>query len=297
MTNKVKSKNIQSVKRYSTSLDYENLVPIFVVWELTLACNLSCNHCGSRAGKARPSELNLSECYDIINQLKKLGTREIALIGGEAFLKKDWLKVVEKITEVGIDCSMQTGALNFGEDQILNAKNAGIKNVGISIDGLKEYHNELRGNINSFDSALNSLKFLSKHNIQSSINTTITRQNKEQLSEILDLLIEHKVKNWQLQIAVAMGNAVDNENLILQPYELKDIHDNVAKLYIKALSNNLLIQPGNNFGYFGPYEHIWRGGNFGYFGGCSAGHTAMGIESDGTIKGCPSLRAVITIWA
>ena len=29
--------------------------PIVAVWEITLRCDLACRHCGSRAGKARPT--------------------------------------------------------------------------------------------------------------------------------------------------------------------------------------------------------------------------------------------------
>jgi MoaA/NifB/PqqE/SkfB family radical SAM enzyme len=32
--------------------------PIYAVWELTLRCDLACQHCGSRAGHARPDELS-----------------------------------------------------------------------------------------------------------------------------------------------------------------------------------------------------------------------------------------------
>ena len=35
--------------------DYRGFVPVHVVWELTLACNLKCSHCGSRAGRAGPT--------------------------------------------------------------------------------------------------------------------------------------------------------------------------------------------------------------------------------------------------
>jgi hypothetical protein len=31
--------------------------PVYAVWEVTLACDLACRHCGSRAGRARPDEL------------------------------------------------------------------------------------------------------------------------------------------------------------------------------------------------------------------------------------------------
>jgi radical SAM protein with 4Fe4S-binding SPASM domain len=48
---------------------------------------------------------------------------------------------------------------------------------------------------------------------------------------------------------------------------------------------------GNNIGYYGPYEHLWRayGNDALHWNGCSAGQTVVGIEADGTIKGCPSL--------
>jgi MoaA/NifB/PqqE/SkfB family radical SAM enzyme len=37
--------------RYRLERDYTELVPVHVVWEVTLACNLKCQHCGSRAGR------------------------------------------------------------------------------------------------------------------------------------------------------------------------------------------------------------------------------------------------------
>jgi len=55
-----------------------------------------------------------------------------------------------------------------------------------------------------------------------------------------------------------------------------------------------MIIAGNNIGYFGPFEHLWRTGVNGraHWTGCAAGQTGMGIESDGTVKGCPSLPTV-----
>lgn len=48
--------------------------------------------------------------------------------------------------------------------------------------------------------------------------------------------------------------------------------------------------PGNNVGYFGPYEHRFRGRlRCASDGSCSAGRSVIGIEANGDIKGCPSL--------
>ena len=70
--------------------------PDHAVWEVTLACDLACRHCGSRAGKARPDELSTEECLDLVRQMAARCTR-VSLIGGEAYLRDDWLEIVREI--------------------------------------------------------------------------------------------------------------------------------------------------------------------------------------------------------
>jgi len=81
------------------------------VWEITLKCNLSCSHCGSRAGAARDQELTTAEALDLVGQLREVGIREVALIGGEAYLRPDWLVIAAAIVDAGMVCSMTTGGL------------------------------------------------------------------------------------------------------------------------------------------------------------------------------------------
>src|SRR6476469_7940922 len=83
--------------------------PIYAVWEVTLACDLACRHCGSRAGRARPEELDTAECLDLVQQMAALGVREVTLIGGEAYLREDWLELVRAIRAAGMQCSMTSG--------------------------------------------------------------------------------------------------------------------------------------------------------------------------------------------
>jgi radical SAM protein with 4Fe4S-binding SPASM domain len=89
-----------------------------------------------------------------------------------------------------------------------------------------------------------------------------------------------------------MGNAVDNDSLLLQPYQVGEMMPLLDRLYRAGLERGLLMVVGNNIGYFGPYEHTLRGlGNESiHWTGCAAGQNVIGIEADGTIKGCPSLR-------
>src|SRR6202050_4063450 len=71
--------------------------PVHAVWEITLACDLACRHCGSRAGHGRPDELSTEECLDLVDQMGELGVKECTLIGGEAYLRPDWIEIIRRL--------------------------------------------------------------------------------------------------------------------------------------------------------------------------------------------------------
>jgi radical SAM protein with 4Fe4S-binding SPASM domain len=269
--------------------DQVDCVPVFVVWELTLACNLKCLHCGSRAGHRRAGELSTAECIDVVRQLAELGTREISIIGGEAFVRKDWLTIVRAIRDHGIDCTMQTGGYKLSLEMLRAGVDAGLHGVGVSIDGLEVLHDHLRGVSGSYAEALRVLNDCRRIGLTSSVNTQITASVAPELAELMGIIIEAGAKFWAVQLTVAMGNAADNAELLLQPYELQTLMPLLAELHQDGRRRGLTLLPGNNVGYFGPYDALWRGPDRGHFGGCSAGQNAIGLEADGTLKGCPSL--------
>src|SRR4051812_50060133 len=95
--------------RYAAFDDIVRRVPVSVVWEITLACDLSCSHCGSRAGRRRRDELGTAEALDLVGQIAELGARDVGLIGGEAHLRKDWLGIIAAIPAAGKRCDPHTG--------------------------------------------------------------------------------------------------------------------------------------------------------------------------------------------
>src|ERR1051325_10029501 len=101
-----------------------------------------------------------------------------------------------------MDCTMQSGGLNLTEDRIKSAVDAGLQALGISVDGLREVHDQLRGVKGSFDAAF---KAVQKFGITSSVNTQISSLVIPQLRELLELFIDSGAKSWQVQLTVAMG--------------------------------------------------------------------------------------------
>ena len=55
--------------------------PRAAVWEITLRCNMRCQHCGSRAGKKRRDELTLAEALKLCEDLAAMGCRRLTLSG------------------------------------------------------------------------------------------------------------------------------------------------------------------------------------------------------------------------
>src|SRR5207253_2394430 len=137
------------VARFVNDEDLRACRPVYAVWEITLKCDLACNHCGSRAGGARAAELSTEECFDVVDQLAALGCREVTIIGGEAYLRKDWVQIIARIRERGMDSTMTTGGKNLTEDRVKAAADAGLQGVSVSIDGLEATHDKIRGVVGS----------------------------------------------------------------------------------------------------------------------------------------------------
>ena len=264
--------------------------PLLAVWELTLRCDLACRHCGSRAGRARPDELTTAECLDLVRQLAELGTREIAIIGGEAYLREDWLEILAAIRSHGILPTMTTGGRGMTLERALGAARAGLHSASVSVDGEEETHDRLRGVKGSHRAALEAIANLRAAGVPVAANTQINRLSMPELPGVLERLIAARIRSWQLQLTVAMGRAVDEPDVLLQPYDLVALFPVLADLVRRAGQAGVDVVAGNNVGYFGPYETLLRGRTRkGHSCGCGAGRIALGIEADGTIKGCPSL--------
>lgn len=268
----------------------EKVRPIYAVWEVTLACDLACRHCGSRAGKDRPDELTTAECLDLVDQMADLGVREVSVIGGEAYLREDWVDIIRHIRKRGMMALMTSGGRGLTPERAKQAAEAGLQSVSISIDGREATHDRLRGVQGSYKSALEAIKNLRAVGIKVSVNTQINRLTMPDLADVLELLGEQKCHSWQVQLTVPMGRAADEPEVLLQPSDLLELFPLLGKIQERCKELGVRLWPGNNVGYFGPYETALRGNMpRGHMYSCGAGRSTLGIEADGSIKGCPSL--------
>lgn len=256
------------------------------VWEITLRCNLRCIHCGSRAGDARERELRTDEALDLVDQLAQAGVTVVVLIGGEAYLRKDWEIIARAIVNAGMECGMTTGGWGVTAPMAHRIAATGITTVSVSVDGLEATHDKLRARSGSWQRAMDAIRNLGAAGFRPNANTQLNRWSIPELPAIYMNLLDAGIKGWQLQFTGPMGRAADEPWLMVQPFELPVAHDVLARVAARAWADGVVLSPGLNVGYFGPHERVIRGDGapYAFWQGPDQGLRTLGIESDGTVK-------------
>lgn len=255
------------------------------VWEITLSCSFSCRYCGSSGGRARENELTTAECLNVADQLSGLGCQRVSLIGGEVFMRKDWKQIVGRLIENRIRVNIITNGFLFADAILSDLKELGIESVSVSIDGPPEIHDRYRQE-GSFIRAIDAVGRLCDAGIPASVISTLNSENVKELPALLEILKKYPVYAWQLQACSPMGNAAKmNVPYAFDPCEvISFVEENMNKV-------DFALGVADNIGYFTPSEGYLRGSGKSYaeFPGCSAGISAVGIDSAGNVRGCESL--------
>ncbi len=258
----------------------------YLFWECTLRCNLNCIHCGSDCKKE--SNIKDMPLDDLVAVLKNIKTRYkasevmVVLTGGEPTLRKDLEECGHKIRNEGFPWGMVTNGFSLTEERFHKLLNAGLGALTLSLDGLEENHNWLRGNKSSYERAINALKIISKaNNLVYDVVTCVNKRNLNQLGEIRQLLLNNNVKAWRLFTIAPIGRAKLFEDLSLSGEEIKSLFE-----FIKSHRNDNKIKISFSCeSYTGDYENKIRDGLF-Y---CRAGINIGSVFADGSVSACPNI--------
>ena len=171
-------------------------------WECTLRCDLKCRHCGSDckmqdAQKDMPKE----DFFRVLDGIaKKTDPHKVFVIisGGEPLMRQDIEQCGAGIYQRGFPWGMVTNALHLTPQRFQGLMKAGIHSMTISLDGLEEDHNWMRGNTNSFQMVSQAIDMLVEtEGFVFDIVTCVTHRNYQKLDEIKEFLISKGVKRWR----------------------------------------------------------------------------------------------------
>jgi radical SAM protein with 4Fe4S-binding SPASM domain len=193
---------------------------LIIAWEVTAACNLSCEYCRASAS-ASPDEGELStvEALAFIDQVAPLKPM-IILSGGEPLLRPDVFDLAEYARDRGIRVSLATNGTHLSPEMVRRIKQAGIKRISISLDGPgPEVHDAARGS-GSFDLAMRGIRNL-RGEVDFQINMTITKGNLDQVGATMDLAERLGAVAFHLFFLVPTGRGSEEE--LVTPEEQDEI--------------------------------------------------------------------------
>ncbi len=208
-------------------------------WEITTNCNLNCKHC--LINHKPEKELSTKECLLIIDLLKKLGCKQINFTGGEALIKKDFLKILDYSLKKGMTNNLFTNGTKINDKNIKLIKKY-INYVGVSLEGLKKENDFLRGE-KSYNKTIKTLKLFKKYKIPFGIYITLNKQNIPNLKNTLIRINEFNPKNISLNEIVLRGKAKQNKKEIYIKIKRKEILNILKKLFP---NENFKIEKGCN---------------------------------------------------
>ena len=157
-----------------------------VAWEITRNCNLSCIHCRAAASRGpHTGELDTQTCLRILDDIAAVGKPIVILTGGEPLLRPDIFRIARSGTEKGLRMVMAPNGTLITREVAEKLAEAGIRRISVSLDGASaQTHDAFRGVDGAFAGALGGIETAKSAGIEFQINTTITKQNLDEIPKI-----------------------------------------------------------------------------------------------------------------
>lgn len=205
--------------------------PFLVLWELTRACDLACQHCRAEACTDRnPGELSLEEGYEVLRQIKEMGTQLVVLTGGDPLKNPFVFDYIARGTQLGLRMTMTPSATPLlTRDAVARMAQSGLQRMAVSLDGPDALtHDRFRRVAGSFNCTWNAISAAHEHNLPVQINSTVCRSNMHQFDQMAECVAASGATLWSVFFVVPVGRASFDDELRAEEFE--DVFVRMTKL-------------------------------------------------------------------
>jgi len=193
--------------------------PINVLWEPTLHCNLFCGFCYNSSG---PKAERGQRLTDAIDQFAESGAFQLTIIGGEPLMMPEFFDLVHRSEGLGISNEFVTNGWFVDEKMVARLLETQISQMVVSIDGLEETHDRVRGKQGSFKRAIRAVRLLSEAGFDVNVTACLQRTNVHEIDALVDCVVEAGACRVKLRPMVAEGrgrDAFDSDGLTIAEVE------------------------------------------------------------------------------
>lgn len=270
-------------------------------WHITDECDQRCKHCYifSENNNICLKQMSYEQMKQVIKQCEEMCKKikrlpYFYITGGDPILHKDFWKLLEILKEKNIPFTILGNPFHLNDEVCKKLKDYGCDKYQLSIDGMRETHDYFR-KPGSFDITLEKIKCINNAGIKSVVMTTVSGTNKDELLDIVDLVVANKVKIF----AFARYCPTSQEkNVNITPLEYKEL---LGKVWDK-------FQEYKDSGtYFNLKDHLWtlflyEKGIFKInpdlnenliYDGCHCGNCHLTILPNGDVYACRRMESKV----
>ena len=269
-------------------------IPIYVVFDVTSKCNLSCIHCYS---SEQQGELKTTDVCHVLDMLSIAGIGTIDFGGGEPLLRTDIFDILSYSKQLGFYTSISTNGVLLDENCVKRLKTLGIDHVCISLDGAKpETHDHIRDKKETYEKTISGIKNCVNAGITTQISTVVMNSNINEVRDMYTLIESLHVDGWYIYDFVPAGRGKELQQEVLTAEQRKRLFDYLRDI---APSSTMTLKPypylitinsacGTETYFYKKYGRLTE-----FFKGCLSARWVCHISSNGDLHPCHLLPHVL----
>jgi radical SAM protein with 4Fe4S-binding SPASM domain len=213
----------------------------------------------------------------IVDELVRLNRPTLVIAGGETLLRKDFATIVEYVHRHGVPWAIHTHGGRVEQHIETFVKYPPVM-AAISLDGPREYHDQFRGKVGSFDAAIRAIKALKHIGVPEVVaGTTINRQNADLLADLAGDVFASDADSWGFHLMTPEGRASEHTELLPTPRQLRRVAG-----FGRRLRAVFHVELDNEWGGAGRDDAFYRDTPF----TCGAGRFSCVVSATGDVMPC-----------
>jgi AdoMet-dependent heme synthase len=215
-----------------------------VFWETTAGCNLECVHCRriDVSHELMKTDLTTEEGKRLIDQIAGVGRPVLVFSGGEPLMRPDLFELATHAKSRGLLMALASNGTMIDEPMAIRIAQTEFDRVSVSLDGADSAtHDKFRAQAGSFDRAMAALRHLHAHGVETQINCTIARHDKDQIEAVLRLAeqLGAVAVHYFLLVPVGCGEEIAEDQML----DADEVEDRLRLIDRLQQTTGLQIKP------------------------------------------------------
>jgi len=288
----------QTFKRYRTlQTDKITALPVVILMPHS-ACNCRCVMCDIWKDNKNLKQLTEADIEALLISLKRLGTQQVVMSGGEALLNPNFFRFCQILQKQNIKISLLSTGLTLKKhaEQLVEY----VNDIIVSLDGNEAIHNEIRNIPDAYQKLKEGVQEIKskKSNLKITGRTVIHRLNFRHWPAIIDSAKDIGLDQISFLPADVSSHAFNREVLWsdhrqheilldeMEVGELKNIIENIIDKYATDFDSYFIAESPEKLRKIHSYYAAFYGLNPFPYKKCNAPWVSTVVEADGTVRPC-----------